>query len=281
MAERRMFTKKITESDAFLDMPLSTQALYFHINMAADDEGFVNNPKKIQRMIGASEDDLKLLIAKNFLIRYESGVIVIKHWRMHNYIQKDRFHPTVYQEERQTLTIKENGAYTIPLNEMDTTCIQNVSNLDTEVRLGKDSIGKDSIGKDSIEKNICSEVIAYLNQVLGSHYTTKNKTNVSNINARISEGHTFDDFKVVIDKKYAQWHNDPKMSAYLRPETLFCSKHFESYLNEIVEVRTEKPAPKTDIISDVPKSTYNRIHNFSSERQIDYAELERLAGVRH
>lgn len=94
MAEKRMFTKKITESDAFLDMPLSTQALYFHLNMAADDEGFVNNSKKIQRMIGASDDDLKLLIAKNFIIPFETGVIVIKHWKMHNYIQSDRFHHT-------------------------------------------------------------------------------------------------------------------------------------------------------------------------------------------
>ena len=148
MAERRMFTKKITESDAFLDMPLSAQALYFHINMAADDEGFVNNPKKIQRMIGACEDDLKLLILKNFLITYDTGVIVIKHWKMHNYIQKDRFHPTVYQEERQTLRVKENGAYTLNVNKMDTDCIQDASTLDTEVRLGKDSIGKVNKEKD-------------------------------------------------------------------------------------------------------------------------------------
>ena len=124
MAERRMFTKKITESDAFLDMPLSSQALYFHINMAADDEGFVNNPRKIQRMIGASDDDYKLLIAKNFLIAYESGVIVVKHWKMHNYIQRDRFHPTVYQEEKQMLKVKENGSYTLGDMPMDTKCIQ-------------------------------------------------------------------------------------------------------------------------------------------------------------
>jgi len=165
MAERRMFTKKITESDAFLDMPLSAQALYFHINMAADDEGFVNNPKKIQRMIGASDDDLKLLIMKNFLITYDTGVIVIKHWKMHNYISKDRFHPTVYQDERQMLKVKENGAYTFDDNvqnseciqdvsKMYTECIQDVPRMYTEDSIGKDSIGKDSIGKDSIGKDI-------------------------------------------------------------------------------------------------------------------------------
>ena len=104
MAERRMFTKKITESDAFLDMPLSTQCLYFHLNMSADDDGFVNNPKKIQRMIGASDDDLKLLLAKSFILAFESGIIVIKHWKMQNYIQSDRYKPTDYAEEKAMLT---------------------------------------------------------------------------------------------------------------------------------------------------------------------------------
>ncbi len=145
MAERRMFTKKITESDAFLDMPLSTQALYFHLNMNADDEGFVNNAKKIQRMINASDDDMRLLLAKNFIIPFDSGVIVIKHWKMHNYIQKDRFHHTVYQDERKALEVKENGTYTITDNLMYTECIQDASKMDTEVRLGKVSIDKDSI----------------------------------------------------------------------------------------------------------------------------------------
>ena len=103
MADRRMFTQKIIDSDAFLDMPMSSQALYFHLNMRADDDGFINNPKKVLRMIGASEDDLKLLIAKRFVLAFENGVIVIKHWRMHNLIRKDRYHPTQYQEELQSL----------------------------------------------------------------------------------------------------------------------------------------------------------------------------------
>lgn len=113
MADKRMLTKKITDSDAFLDMPLSTQALYLHLNMAADDDGFVNSPKRIQRLIGASEDDLKLLIAKSFLIPFDSGIIVIKHWRMHNVLQKDRYRPTVYTEEARSLRIKDNKAYTL------------------------------------------------------------------------------------------------------------------------------------------------------------------------
>ena len=147
MAERRMFAKTIIDSDAFLEMPLSSQSLYFHLSMRADDDGFINNPKKIQRMIGASEDDLKLLIAKSFLIPFESGIVVIKHWKIHNYIQRDRYKETVYLEEKEMLKIKDNKAYTLSINGMDTECIQNVSNMETQVRLGKDSIGKDSIGE--------------------------------------------------------------------------------------------------------------------------------------
>lgn len=140
MAERRMFAMTIIDSDAFLDMPLSAQALYFHLSMRADDEGFINNPKKIQRMIGASEDDAKILIAKKFLIPFETGVVVIKHWKIHNYIQKDRFKPTVYSDERSLLYIKENGTYS--LQEVDTVCIQSVSNMDTQVSIGENRLDK-------------------------------------------------------------------------------------------------------------------------------------------
>ncbi len=127
MAERRMFAKTIIDSDAFLDMPLSTQSLYFHLSMRADDDGFINNPKKIQRMVGASDDDLKLLVAKRFIIPFESGIVVIKHWKIHNYIQKDRYKPTIYQEEKQLLMEKENNVYT--------ECIQPVSIVETQDRL--------------------------------------------------------------------------------------------------------------------------------------------------
>lgn len=113
MAERRMFAKTIIDSDAFLDMPLSTQALYFHLSMRADDEGFINNPRKISRMIGASLDDMKVLISKNFIIPFDSGVVVIKHWKIHNYIRGDRLKQTVYQEEASMIEEKDNGAYTL------------------------------------------------------------------------------------------------------------------------------------------------------------------------
>lgn len=142
MAERRMFAKTIIDSDTFLDMPLSTQALYFHLSMRADDDGFINNPKKIQRMIGCCDDDLRLLIVKGFIIPFESGIVVIKHWKIHNYIQKDRYKPTIYQEEKSMLEAKENKEYTER--------VQNVSISETQVRLGKDSL---ELGKDSLDKN--------------------------------------------------------------------------------------------------------------------------------
>lgn len=148
MAERRMFAKTIIDSDAFLDMPLSAQALYFHLSMRADDEGFVNNPKKIQRMVGASDDDCKLLVLKRFILTFESGVIVIKHWKIHNYIRNDRFKETVYVKEKAMLTFNENNAYT----EMDTVGIpsgrQAVSKMDTQVRIGKDSVVEDKERKN-------------------------------------------------------------------------------------------------------------------------------------
>ena len=136
MAERRMFSKTIIDSDTFLDMPLSTQALYFHLSMRADDDGFVNNPRKIQRMIGSSDDDLKLLIAKQFLITFESGVVVIEHWKIHNYIRNERYKPTIYQAERKLLNEEESKAYELG--------IPSGYQMDTQVRLGKNSIDKDS-----------------------------------------------------------------------------------------------------------------------------------------
>ena len=142
MAQRRMFSKKITETDLFLDMPMSAQCLYFHLNMSADDDGFIGNAKTIRRMIGASEDDLKLLLAKEFLIPFDNGVVVIKDWKIHNYIQKDRYNETIYKDEKASLVENENKQYQ-RLSHMDTQCIQNVSNSDTQVRLGKDRLGKD------------------------------------------------------------------------------------------------------------------------------------------
>lgn len=167
MAERRMFAKAIIDSDAFLDMPLSTQALYFHLAMRADDEGFVGNPKKIQRMIGASDDDCKVLMMKRFILSFESGIIVIKHWKIHNYIQADRFKETTYIEERATLALDGKKAYT--------ECIHLVSDSEAQVSIGKNrdslELGESSLGESGVVtpppspkrfvKPTLEEIIAY------------------------------------------------------------------------------------------------------------------------
>ncbi|AIY80341.1 hypothetical protein FDB15_18755 [Clostridium botulinum] len=152
MAQRRMFSLKVIDTDMFLDMPQSARLLYYDLSMRADDDGFVASPKKIQRMIGCSDDDFKILIAKRFLIPFESGVCVIKHWRIHNYIRADRYVETIYKDEKQEL-IEENGQYeVIPKANDIPNVIPTVSNMstqmDTQVRLGKVRL---ELGKDSID----------------------------------------------------------------------------------------------------------------------------------
>ena len=147
MAERRMFAKKITDADAFTAMPPTAQCLYFHLCMSADDDGFSNSIRASMFNAHASTDDFDTLIKKRFIIPFESGVIVIKHWNIHNYIQNDRYKETQFLEEKARLVLKENKAYT----EADTECIRSVSNVYPQVSIGKDSIDKDRLDKDSID----------------------------------------------------------------------------------------------------------------------------------
>lgn len=144
MAQRRMFSKKVTDTDTFLDMPLSSQALYFHLNMHADDDGFIDNTKTIQRMIGSSEDDLKLLTVKQFIFPFETGVVVIKDWLVHNYIRKDTYNKTMYPNELEQLQVNDSGQYENQKFVTSTERPRIVDDTLTQVRLGKDRLGKDS-----------------------------------------------------------------------------------------------------------------------------------------
>lgn len=135
MANRRMFSLHIVDTDAFLDMPQSSQLLYFHLSMRADDDGFVANPKKVMRMAGVNDDDMKVLVAKRFILIFDSGVVVIKHWKIHNYIQNDRYRETKYLEEKSSIVVKENGSYTER--------IHSVSKLEPQVKISKVKISKD------------------------------------------------------------------------------------------------------------------------------------------
>lgn len=161
MAERRCLSKKITESDAFTDMPLSAQCLYFHLNMNADDDGFVNSPRKVQKSIGAKNSDLEILIDKSFLLLFESGIVVIKHWRMHNTIRKDRYNPTDYQEEFNQLTLKENNSYTRhPIDNHSATNWQPTGNhLAPQYNINKNNINKEKeIYKEKESKNMATKI---------------------------------------------------------------------------------------------------------------------------
>lgn len=230
MAERRMFAKTIIDSDAFLDMPLSAQSLYFHLAMRADDDGFVNNPKKIQRMIGASDDDCKLLIMKRFILAFESGVIVIKHWRIHNYIQKDRYKETLYKAEKSKLAIDAKNGYT-EAEKLSSKSL--VHKMDTQDRLetNKDSKEIKNIQgeKKEQERKYIKTIVDYLNNKAGTKYRASTEDTAKHIRARLNENFTLEDFFAVIDKKCAEWMGT-EWEKFLRPKTLFGTK-FESYLN--------------------------------------------------
>ena len=256
MANRRMFSKKITDTDKFLDMPASTQNLYFHLNMHADDDGFLGNAKTVKRMVGASDDDLKLLVTKQFLIPFDDGVVVIKDWRIHNYIRSDRYRSTIYIDHKSSLQINENQQYELiseqPKEVGMTDGIPNGNQdgyqMDTQVRLGKVRLGKGRLELDStrqdktqesqpeadhISLEVVKEVIDYLNQKAGTKYRPTTAATKRLVGARLKEGFTVDDCKKVIDNKVADWLNDEKMKNYLRPNTLFQASKFESYLNEV------------------------------------------------
>lgn len=173
MAEKRMFSKQIIDSDAFLEMPLSTQALYFHLSMRADDDGFLNNAKKVMKIIGANQNDYDLLVAKSFVIQFPDGICVIKHWRINNYLRKDRYTETIYQEEKAHLTVQPNGRYSLRnVAESDDDLplgIPVVDQSDTQYRIDKNREKKNSVDKyDSVSDDT-------------TDYSYSKNSNVSNL----------------------------------------------------------------------------------------------------
>ena len=240
MAERRMMSKKIIDTDNFLDMPQSTQCLYFHLLLRADDDGFIQSPKSIMRITGCKDDDLKLLNAKGFVIGFETGVIVIRHWRIHNYVQSDRYSKSELPEAK-CVELK-NKVYEVvgqPMNPdntyMDTKCIQNGYNLDTQIRIDKIREEENRIetlchvSHDDMDKSHF-EIIEYLNIKTGSKFKATTKPYIQAIRSRLKEGYTVNDFKTVIDKKCREWQGT-KLEKYLTPKTLFAPSHFDTYLN--------------------------------------------------
>lgn len=235
-----MMSKKIIDTDNFLDMPQSTQCLYFHLLLRADDDGFIQSPKSIMRITVCKEDDLKLLIAKRFVIGFETGVIVIRHWRIHNYVQSDRYSKSELPEAKQVEL--KNKVYEVvepPMNTdntyMDTKCIQNGYKMDTQIRIDKIREEENRIetlchvSHDDVDKSHF-EIIEYLNLKTGSKFKPTTKPYVQAIRSRLKEGYTVSDFKTVIDKKCREWQGT-KLEKYLTPKTLFAPSHFDTYLN--------------------------------------------------
>lgn len=245
MGSHRMFTNVITDSDAFIEMPLSAQALYFHLGLHADDYGFVSSPKRMVRAISCNEDDLRLLIAKGFVISFDSGVIVITHWNLHNSIRKDRKKDTLFSAEKSTLLLENNIYYKDCGSRPTTNCQPNDNQLTTNCQPNDNQLSAKcppKISKDKISKynNIVEqgstaysseieEIIDYLNQRTGKSFRTSTAKTKALIIARLKENYSVDDFKKVIDIKCGEWISTDN-SKYLRPETLFGNK-FEGYLN--------------------------------------------------
>lgn len=264
MAEKRMFAKTIIDSDLFLDMPLSTQALYFHLSMRADDDGFVNNPKKIMRMIGASEDDIKILISKQFVLSFESGVIVIRHWKLHNCIQKDRYKPTLCVDEK--LLIGENTSkeylYTGCIqdgNKTETECIQSV--YTDKIRLDKIRIDKNRLDKGSEEEDI--DIVS--DETISSRKKIVRQKHGEYDNVLLSD-EEYENLKVEFPEDYQD--RIERLSEYM-------ASTGKTYKNHLATIRcwAKKEQPKASSTQSVkqPQSEYDR---FMSNLQEIYNESE-------
>ena len=263
MANRRMISKDVYETDNFNEMPNSAQSLYTHYILSADDDGFIGNPKMLLRMYGANTDDLKILITKGFLIPFNDGVVAITHWKMMNNIRSDRYTATNYKDDFQKLELTDQKTYKLLVqpnysndipsdipndNQMETSGMTTgmtngmTSGMTSAVhRLGKDSIGKDRLDKDryipSDDNNptdIYSEILKYLNGAFSCSFKPLTPTKKI-IDARINDGYTVEDFKFLIDKlvstKAIKWNTEEEKNEALRPKTLFTKDNFEKFVN--------------------------------------------------
>lgn len=250
MAQRRMFSKTITNSDKFLEMPDSTQNLYFHLNMEADDDGFIDNWKSIMRMTGKKEDDLKLLIAKSFIIPFENGIIVIKHWRINNYLRKDRYSETKYIDEKNNLSIKENGEYILENSEVGIP--SGIPPVDAD---------KYSIGKYSIVYNIYEQFDRFWevypkhkNKANALKWFEKNKPNKELVDLMIEK---IKEFKLT-----DEWtKNNGQFIPY--PSTWLNQKRWEDELNnpKVPEWFSEEPQ-KEEITREEEQELKDLLKNF-------------------
>lgn len=276
MAERRMFARSVIESDQFLDLPHSAQALYLHLGVNADDDGFVSNYKMIMRCCNAGPSDLEDLIRAGFIIRFESGILVIRHWNISNYIQKDRYTPSLFTEEKALLRMERGKPYTFlnPQNSPDTPCIHDVSSTDT---VCTHSIGKESIGKESIGKS---------NSAKRTGAGGKSET-MMQIYERISGEYSFSDNEDAAIRKWLQYKSERK-EAYketgLKTLATKLQKAIHEYGSDAVCEQIEDSISNgwKGIIWDRLKKQHkagterrNRFNDFE-QHEYDFDELEKL-----
>ena len=197
MAERRMFAKSVIDSDEFLELPARCQLLYFHLGMRADDDGFVNKARAILRLTGCTEADMKTLIAAQYLISFPSGVVVIRHWKIHNYIRSDRLRATVYEEEKAMLLVEESGAYTL--------CQSSDGQVAAQDRIGKDRSEQQSAGDCSLPEAgamarppTATEVMIYVKQKK-YHIDPERFVSFYNKNGWMEQGKPMTDWKKAVD----------------------------------------------------------------------------------
>lgn len=268
-----MVSPKITDTDVFLDMPLSSQALYFHLNMHADDDGFIDNINTIKRMVGASTDDEKLLIAKQFIIPFEDkGIVVIKDWRIHNYIRKDRYTPTIHNDIASRLTVDSNGSYQMKtddkvdvtgsgqpdVNQMSTNGIPLVDA--GKVRLGKDRLGKSNTMSSSNEHDptlvdVTRHLIDKINELSGSKYRVTDKTK-SMVKARLKD-YTADELNQMLEYVWNDWSNWRERSKYFRPQTLFAPSKTDEYVAKMQALPAQREADPDDWLAQVTEAADN------------------------
>ncbi|HIB1806849.1 TPA: DNA replication protein [Enterococcus faecalis] len=272
-----MFAKTIIDSDAFLDMPLSTQSLYFHLSMRADDDGFINNPKKIQRMVGCGDDDLKLLMAKRFILVFDSGVIVIKHWKIHNYIRNDRYKPTLYQEEKAELAEKNSKAYTFKTEVIESENHLGIPDdnrmgyqMDTQVRLGKDRLVKDK-KKNSVEP---SSTMSELFEKVWKTYPKK--TNKKKAREQFLKKFKTEEDLESFKKGYKDYLAYIKLNDWYHPQELFRWIRDDRYNDEYDLSQTNKqPAYSKAPVRQEQLPNWNGMQEDVPLSPEELAELER------
>lgn len=258
MAERRMFAKTIIDSDAFLEMPATSQLLYFHLCMRADDEGFINKPKSIMRLVACRDDDLRILYARKFIIPFESGIVVIKHWKIHNYIRGDRLQVTKYLEEKAQLEITDNQSYTLcqpNVSQMSAKCQPDVSQLTVKCHT-QDRLGKDSIDKDN---NIYASCEATPPQ---NAYKKERKTAIKHKYGEYENVLLTDMELEKLKEKFSDWNERiERLSIYIASK----GTKYKSHYATILSWSRREQEKKVDVKP-------NKFHNFE-QRNTDYDSL--------